>query len=605
MAKAAAKDKGWIGGVVALWVTAAFLFVTIPALYLHSDEELSYRATNGTIVDTIRWQTSLQDNQAPLWFVLFNGWRGTVGDHEYTARMFGALLVMPALAFAYRIGRRAFGSSTAGAIGVFVLTGNHLFFNYAMDIRPYPLVMLAAAFSTWAFQRWSLRDRRQNAILYGVSVAVLLYTHYLLIFLTMAHAVYLIFAHRLTRARLIHGVMSITVAVVLFLPWLPVAVSHVNHLRNLEAETGTGRGIAGIGVSTQATSSESIMVLLNAATNGLAIVYVPILIVGMVMLIRRRGYWLALTWAILTPAVYLIANLIAAVYAPRFVSHALLGLGIAVGGALTAIAARTRYRIGSVTAWGLAFALVGLNLFTFGLRTEIPPRTQYRDVFREMNQQAAAGDAVLFYRGGEEDPEVIWNIDHYLDAGLADSITIDPAAAQEARRVWFVTRDWFGEGVQDAFHMLEATHPLQSVIGQCTTEWCYLAQLMESPPNAEPIVFGGVLPFYGADVTETSGAIRVRLWWRADEPPPRDYSISIQVIDAALIAQDDGAIRHYGESIVQTSAMQPGQIYIDERTISLSTPLPEDYQIVLVVYQSWDGVRLLLPDGADALLLSR
>ncbi len=603
MAKAAAKDKGWIGGAAALFVTAAFLFLTIPMLYLHSDEELSYRATNGTLVDTIRWQTSLQDNQAPLWFVLFNTWRGTVGDHEFTSRMFGALLVMPALAFSYRIGRRAFGSSTAGAIGVLVLTGNHLFFNYALDIRPYPLVMLAAAFSTWALQRWALRDRRRNAILYGISVAVLLYTHYLLIFLTVAHAVYLILAHRLTKARLTHGVMAVITAVLLFLPWLPVAVSHVNHLRNLEAETGTGRGIAGIGVSTQATTSESVRNLLYAASNGLPFVVAGVLIVGAVLLFRRRGYWLALAWGLLTPAVYLIANFIAAVYAPRFVSHALLGIGIAVGGAVTTIASRTRYRVGSATAWVIAFALVGLNLFTFEGRTEIPPRTHYRDVFLAMNQQASPGDAVLFYRGGEDDPEVTWNIDHYLSTELADSITTDSAAAREARRVWFVTRDWFGEGVQDAFHALEQTHPLQTVIGKCTTEWCFLAQLMQAPPNSEPVVFAGVLPFYGADVTRSSGAVTVRLWWRVESPPPADYSISVQVIDPTtgeLVAQDDGAIHHYGET-VQTSAMQPGQIYIDERTLPGTW---DDIQVRLIVYQSWDGVRLTLPDGNDFLALN-
>ncbi len=601
MAKAAAKDKGWIGGLAALFVTAAFLFLTIPMLYLHSDEELSYRATNGTLIDTIRWQTSLQDNQAPLWFVLFNSWRGTVGDHEFTSRMFGALLVMPALAFSYRIGRRAFGSSTAGAIGVLVLTGNHLFFNYAMDIRPYPLVMFAAAFSTWAFQRWALRDRRRNAILYGISVAILLYTHYLLIFLTAAHAVYLILAYRLTKARLIHGVMAVATAVILFLPWLPVAVSHVNHLRNLEAETGTGRGIAGIGVSTQATTPDSIRILIEAATNGIPVVYAAVLIVGAVLFFRRRGYWLALTWGLLTPVIYLIANFVAAVYAPRFVSHAPLGVGIAVGGALTAIAARTRYRVG---AWVIAFALIGLNLFTFDGRTEIPPRTHYRDVFLAMNQQWEAGDTLLFYRGGEDDPEVTWNIDHYLNADLADSITTDSAAAREARRVWFVTRDWFGDGVQDAFHALEQTHPLQTVIGQCTTDWCYLAQLMQAPPNDDPAVFGGVLPFYGADVAETSSGITVRLWWSVESPPSADYSISIQVIDRStgqLIAQDDGAIQHYGET-VQTSTMQPGQIYIDERT--LTGIWDTGIQVRLVVYQSWDGIRLTLPDGSDSLALN-
>lgn len=131
---------------------------------------------------------------------------------------------------------------------------------------------------------------------------------------------------------------------------------------------------------------------------------------------------------------------------------------------------------------------------------------------------------------------------------------------------------------------------------------------MEAPPADTPHIFGGELPFYGADVqildTQT---IAARLWWRVDSEdlrPTADYSIGLQLVDSdgVLIAQSDGAINHYGTEFVQTSTMQTGRIYIDQRTLNIPANLPQgDYSLVVVVYQSWDGVRLTLPNGLDHL----
>jgi hypothetical protein len=67
------------------------------------------------------------------------------------------------------------------------------------------------------------------------------------------------------------------------------------------------------------------------------------------------------------------------------------------------------------------------------------------------------------------------------------------------------------------------------------------------------------------------------------------------------VAQSDGAINHYGAEIVQTSALEPGKIYIDRRSIALPQGLAKGaYRLELVVYQSWDGMRLAV-NGADSL----
>ena len=97
---------------------------------------------------------------------------------------------MLALALTYQLGRRWFRSDWVGLLAPLLLIGNGLFFNYALDIRPYPMVMLSAALSMWAFTLWLDRRTRRSAVFYGLTIALLLYVHYLLIFLVIVQGIY-------------------------------------------------------------------------------------------------------------------------------------------------------------------------------------------------------------------------------------------------------------------------------------------------------------------------------------------------------------------------------------------------------------------------------
>jgi hypothetical protein len=88
--------------------------------------------------------------------------------------------------------------------------------------------------------------------------------------------------------------------------------------------------------------------------------------------------------------------------------------------------------------------------------------------------------------------------------------------------------------------------------------------------------------------------------------PSIDYSMSLRLLDADgnLVTQADGPINHYAAEVVNTSQLQPGRIYVDFRSLELSTPLSTGkYQLELVVYDWRDNTRLLLPDGSDYLSL--
>ncbi|MCS7070164.1 MAG: glycosyltransferase family 39 protein, partial [Anaerolinea sp.] len=138
--------------LIALLLMTAWLALLIPKLHMREDEMLSFRYTEGSLVDVVRYQAT-QDNQAPLWYVVFRAWRTWIGDHEFSARFLGLLLTLVTAAIAYRLAQRWFGG-LAGVYTALALAGSAYFVTYALEIRPYALTLTMAAASMWAFDRW-------------------------------------------------------------------------------------------------------------------------------------------------------------------------------------------------------------------------------------------------------------------------------------------------------------------------------------------------------------------------------------------------------------------------------------------------------------------
>jgi hypothetical protein len=591
--------RTWVAALLLIAVLVGWRIVAIQHTYMRDDEEIAFRTTQYDLGYTL-WYQAQQDIQAPLWFAVFWAWQQVAGSSEFAARILSILLMMLTLALVYQIARRWFGSARFRLLAILILGINSYFFIYTLEIRPYPLVMLTSALSMLGFERWLSKGTPRAAAAYGLTLALALYVHYFLAFLVAAQLLYLIFFARLTRTRVVQFAGAAALGFALWLPWLPNFFSQLAVLRRLAEEADAVYGL-GIGTTSTAepTDLTTISRLVQIATNGLPVLYAAVLLLGLADWARlKRMYTLAALWALGVPAIALVLNLVMAVYAQRYVSYLSIGLALACAAALAAL--RPRW-----LRWSALTAFVGLNLWAIG--GQLPVRIPFRDLFTTMSIDAQAGDVVYFTRAGEIDNLVLWQVRNYLSPDFEVILDHDLTRAEAERRVWFVTGDWFNDEVRADFGRLEQTHPVQTVLGQCDRAWCYLAQLMEAPPDAEPTQFGGVLPFRGADIDSvTAEAIQVRLWWQTDERIPLDYSIGLHLRDSAgnLVAQSDGAIQHYGVETVQTSQMQPGHIYIDHRMLALPPDLPNgSYQLVLVVYQSWDNARLMLPDGSDALLL--
>ncbi len=600
--------RGWV--VLALLVVFAVLLGGAAARNMRPDEVHSFEATGHSLIGAVN--TAAADVHAPAYFVAFHLWQQAVGDSEIASRVFSLLLGMLALAVTFRLGREWLDGWLAGVAALLALGLSTYFVRYSLEIRPYPLLILAGAGSMLLYGRWLARRTWRSAIWYGLSVALVMYTHYLGAFLILLQAGHWLATRRrdLPQAALAWGG-----ALVLWLPWFPVFVRQLQH----EGTFVTDSLLPGVGKagSTLPTTPASVGAFLSLLTNGLPLIIALLLTAGLWWGIRRaapsrpRRVGLIALWALGIPALTFAINLGVPIYEPRYIAYIVPGMALLIAASLQVLPGRAQRVTGG--------ALLLLGLLTVG--SAPVPGAAIREHTRALEAAFQPGDIVLT-RGLPDTGIARYHFTHYAptaaaalyaeDGGTAGTY-LQPWEGTDAdlpRCVWFGTSNWNDQAVQARFAALEADRPQLMTAGAPDG---FLFQRLCLPPEEPPRVFGGEEPgadalrFLGADrIRLTEDALEVALWWEVDAPPAADLTFGVYLLDGggALAAQQDGPLIDYwsGDEVPLT-ALEPGRYYIDRRVIPLPPGLPPgEYTLALAVYHLADSVRLPVADAPDDLL---
>jgi mannosyltransferase len=209
---------------LALLLALALRFYRIEAQSLWYDEGNSARLAERSIRLII--EGAAGDIHPPLYYLLLKLWRSAFGESEAALRALSAMCSTFTVLFAYLIGR-TFNWQT-GWLAAFLLAGMPFTIYYAQEARMYALLALWAAISTWAIL--ALRDRPERATMpalaYVLATAAGLWTHYAYPFVLLAQgaafAAWL--AGRWVPAALARYLALNVAALVLYLPWLPIAL---------------------------------------------------------------------------------------------------------------------------------------------------------------------------------------------------------------------------------------------------------------------------------------------------------------------------------------------------------------------------------------------
>jgi 4-amino-4-deoxy-L-arabinose transferase-like glycosyltransferase len=163
-----------------------------------------------------------QDGAPPLYYVLLHFWMKAFGAGDVAARSLSGVCMVGAVVATWFAARR-FAGTTVAWVAVIVMALNPYAIRYATEARMYALEILLVACGILVVQRALEKPTWARAALFGVLVALFVYTQYWAFYLLAVVAVLLACMvwrgeHRVGARRLL---IAGAVGLVAFVPWVP------------------------------------------------------------------------------------------------------------------------------------------------------------------------------------------------------------------------------------------------------------------------------------------------------------------------------------------------------------------------------------------------
>lgn len=283
--------------------------------------------------------TSL-DTHPPLYYLLLKGWAGIFGWSELALRSLSVIAAGLAVFVGGLFVRRVFGIRAALVTLPFIVFSPFLL-RYGFEIRMYSLASLIGILATYvlviALQTKPGRYQWLLYGLYGVLVALGVYTLYYIALLWITHLIWLIWLARRQKQPIMSSawVRAFALSVILFLPWLPAFVSQVgNGALAAIAQPLTIDNLAGI-------VSFAFVYQPAWQLSGLVSLLVLFVIIAVTIFTKRafkivtekqRPYLILLVMYFLVPISFIaLVSLIRPLYVERYLSQVILGGYLFVG----------------------------------------------------------------------------------------------------------------------------------------------------------------------------------------------------------------------------------------------------------------------------------
>lgn len=233
--------------------------LTLDAIW-HDEAWSLYVAGGGTYAPLTLgevWERVATDDPrwAPGYFLILNLWGKIAGWEALPLRLLSLWGGLVAIALAYRLGREM-QSSVVGVVTALTLGASGFFGIYLHEIRPYSWIVLSVMLCLWGYWRVAVMNPRgiMGYIVLGIGTLSTAYVHYYAALVPLAIGVWHGLAAPKNR-RWILPLLPMTLAALLFLPWMQVVLEAV---RTTAAEAGlTVYSIAPVSLLSQTASEFS------------------------------------------------------------------------------------------------------------------------------------------------------------------------------------------------------------------------------------------------------------------------------------------------------------------------------------------------------------
>ena len=276
---------------------------------------------------------SLGDFHPPLYFAILWIWTHLFGMTEAVVRMPSVIFGVLTVWLTYLIGKNLFNQKTGLAAAV-ILAFNPLHIYYSQEARMYSLAAFSVAFSFWALLKL-LKDNKYLPI-YALSVALILYSDYLVYFVLISQFLYIIWQERKHLFTVILGMIA---GGLLWTPWLLIFPDQLKTGQTAATQiSGWANVVGGAGIKELALVWVKSLIgrvsfdnkyLYTAIVSGVSALYLLILFKSIKSLTKEVK--LLLLWIIIPVLLAYLVSLLVPILAYFRMIFILPGLAIALG----------------------------------------------------------------------------------------------------------------------------------------------------------------------------------------------------------------------------------------------------------------------------------
>ena len=154
----------------------------------------------------------------PLYFLLLHFWLA-LGHGEFVLRAFSAFAGALAVGAMYPLGAAIWGKRL-GIAGALALAVSPFHIWYSQEVKMYSLISLLVLLSSYFMARLLREDNRRSWLGYGVFTLLAVYTHYLALFVMLAHMTFLTLRRQRYRPVVGKWIVCALIIGLLYVPWL-------------------------------------------------------------------------------------------------------------------------------------------------------------------------------------------------------------------------------------------------------------------------------------------------------------------------------------------------------------------------------------------------
>lgn len=564
---------GWIlAAAAACWLGWMMFVTNLDAESIWYDEWITWNVSRqgpAAMVD------SLMTQHPPVYYLWVWSWmQWTQSDDVFVMRLTAVIPAVLAVALCYRVGVAWLHSRWAGLAAAVFLATSGIFVYYARELRMYTLVVLLVLASWWFLVRY-LNGHGGSLKNYAALVGLMAYTYFFTAFMVLMHALaVLIFAPR----KALRVGMAYGVALLAFLPWLPTFYTQLV-LESSRAGRGETLTLSNIGkfAATEPTNWPNIQefILKYTAEEPAFVILLLTTAIAMGLMYLRRPLTMLVLW-LATAALFFTVNLITPVYNLRYPLMIMPALALLVGLAVDRLPAR---------GWMIVvIGSVGIATHTGGF---LLPKAPHRELMQTVADQYLPGDRIWYNvepgRGSTLDLEREYYLQHTVPT-LSSEFFVWDAPNDFAPRVWDVRPYWI-EMPADVRQALLA----ERVLVEEYTFGAYFVRLYEAAPDTPEITLGDTLALkvtpLEADEFRAGEPVNLKVWWRALEPIPLDYSYGLYLRNeaGAVVAQVDGGLMLDNRPTSQWPPSEQSALAQLDLTLPANLP-PGEYGVWLAVY---------------------